>query len=215
MVYSMVKQDYTVRLSDSTERLGAAAPALASNDYALYYFSSYGRGRQGRCDSARCPASIPRVAGIQLHPSAAELKHDFFARRHASRAGQDRHFQSLLLRGSPCRPRSPEILRRRHHLIFMTPNPWKGARIDLRPRSTSSQWHAIIKFFLHLSKEETRRFLIASTSLSGSSVSLSRNEILGSVHEPMRPASAQPAPGLTMVSSRHDKKNAASSFTGY
>ena len=101
------------------------------------------------------------------HPSAAELEHDFLWRTTPRSAGTraDRHFQPILLRGGTDRPRASRDSAKRS-------DPG-------HPASRQEVWHdryrsivdlekhlhgngtRIIKFFLHLSKEEQRKRFLA------------------------------------------------------
>ena len=127
----------------------------------------HGCGRQGRRHQARHvgrqPAGLP---GVQLQApqrrgAGARLPVAHHAR--SARTRQDRDLQPLLLRGSADRARAPGDPRGRGHLGDADPKSiWEQryrSIVDLE-RHLHANGTRIVKFFLHLSKEEQRkRFL--------------------------------------------------------
>ncbi len=161
------KQDYTVRLSDSTERLSEQQRLLyASNDYALLIIFQ-AMDAAGKDGAIQHVMSGINPQGCQVfsfkHPSAAELKHDFFWRTTACLPERGRigifnrsYYEEVLIVRV-----HPEILKAEDlppH-IHDAESVWKGRyeSISGQEKHLHRNGTRIIKFFLHLSKEEQRR----------------------------------------------------------
>ena len=143
----------------------------ASNRYAvlLIFQAMDAAGKDG---AIRHVMSGVNPQGCQVfsfkHPSADELEHDFLWRTTPRSAGTrpDRHLQPILLRGSADRPRasgdSPQRRDSRTPCIT-TETVWQEryrSIVDLE-KHLHRNGTRIIKFFLHLSKEEQRKRFLA------------------------------------------------------
>ena len=166
------KDEYHDLLSDQVEELSKLQRLLyASNQYALLLIFQ-------AMDAAGKDGAIAHVMsgvnpqGCQVfsfkHPSAEELEHDFLWRttRAPPGARTDRDLQPLLLRGGPDRARAPgdpsgRRPSRRHELDgAVTSGGSRYESILGLERHLHRNGTRIVKFFLHLSKEEQRkRFL--------------------------------------------------------
>ena len=164
------KKKYNKRLEEQVEELSSLQRLhYASNRYAvlLIFQAMDAAGKDG---AIRHVMSGVNPQGCQVfsfkHPSATELEHDFLWRTTQISAGTrpHRHLQPFLLRGSadrsgasgdPAQPGTAGRVARRENCLAARYRSIVNLENHLYRNGTR-----IIKFFLHLSKEEQRkRFL--------------------------------------------------------
>ncbi len=165
------KEHYQKLLTGHVAQLSSQQQLLyASNRYAvlLIFQAMDAAGKDG---AIKHVMSGVNPQGCQVfsfkHPSADRIAARFSLAHHArsARARADRHLQPILLRGSADRPRasgdSPQR-RASGHACTTSKTVWHDryrSIVDLE-RHLHANGTRIIKFFLHLSKEEQRkRFL--------------------------------------------------------
>ena len=165
------KEHYQKLLREHVAQLSSLQQLLyASNRYAvlLIFQAMDAAGKDG---AIKHVMSGVNPQGCQVfsfkHPSAAELQHDFLWRttRESAGARTDRHLQPLVLRGGADRPRASRDSPRRRapgRSRIDEKTVWRDryrSIVDLE-RHLHDNGTRIIKFYLHLSKEEQRkRFL--------------------------------------------------------
>ena len=157
-------------LKDHVKKLSAQQELLyASNSYAvlMIFQAMDAAGKDGVIAHVMSGVN-PQGCDVHSfkHPSATELKHDFLWRTtRPSGARQDRNLQPLLLRGSADRTRAPEILRAKDipGARTTTKSFWDERYHSIRglERHLDRNGTRVLKFFLHLSKEEQRKRFIA------------------------------------------------------
>ena len=164
--YHKMLEDHVGRLSESATAAVCLQPPRRAAD-----LPGHGRGREGRCHQARhVGGQSARLPGLQLqaperHGTAARFSLAHHARSAGTRA--DRHLQPVVLRGGADRARAPGDSSQRRDSRSCDPTTRRSGTdryrsiVDLE-RHLHGNGTRIIKFFLHLSKEEQRqRFLAA------------------------------------------------------
>ena len=164
------KEEYQQLLSAQVKELSALQSQLyAADSYALLLIFQ-GMDAAGKDGAIKHVMSGVNPQGCQVfsfkQPSTEELEHDFLWRTYVRTAGTrpHRHLQPLLLRGSAGGARAPGITaqRRRFGGNARREEPLGGALPfhGEHGKHLSRNGTRIVKFFLHISKDEQRkRFL--------------------------------------------------------
>ena len=192
------KEQYQKLLEEHVAQLSSQQQLLyASNRYALLliFQAMDAAGKDGAIKPRYVRGQSPRLPGVQLQASkpdgtATRLSLAHHPRSAGTRA--DRHLQSILLRGGADRPRAPRNSpqRRTPGRAAHDKKVWHDryrSIVDLE-RHLHGNGTRIIKFFLHLSKEEQRKRFPGAHRRTGKELEIQprghcREEILEAVHE--------------------------------